>query len=157
MLTMKGKYGLKALINLAGRPSGELAQSVEIAEAEGVSKKFLDIILGELRNAGFVATRKGRNGGYMLARPPEQLMAGHVLRVLEGPLSPIPCASRTAYVRCNDCPDETRCAVRLTMLEVREAIVSVLDSKSIADLRAMGELPLHAEDEDDTILRAARG
>lgn len=155
MLTMKGKYGLKALINLAGRPRGELAQSLEIAEAEGVSKKFLDTILGELRNAGFVATRKGRNGGYMLARPPEQVMAGHVLRVLEGPLSPIPCASRTAYVRCHDCPDENRCAVRLTMLEVREAIVGVLDSKSIADLRAMGGLSL---DGDETETRkVARG
>lgn len=138
MLTMKGKYGLKALINLAGRPEGTLAQSVEIAEAEGMSKKFLDTILGDLRNAGFVATRKGRNGGYLLARPPEQVMVGHVLRVLEGPLAPIPCASRTAYVRCQDCKDEETCAVRLTMLEVREAIVSVLDRKSLSDLRAMG-------------------
>lgn len=138
MLTMKGKYGLKALIHLAGRAEGELAQSVEIARAEGMSKKFLDTILGDLRNAGFVATRKGRNGGYMLARRPDQLMVGHVLRVLEGPLAPIPCASRTAYVRCQDCRDEETCAVRLTMLEVREAIVAVLDRKSLADLRAMG-------------------
>lgn len=138
MLTMKGKYGLKALINLAGRDPGTLAQSLEIAEAEGMSKKFLDTILGELRNAGFVATRKGRNGGYMLARAPEQVMVGHVLRVLEGPLAPIPCASRTAYVRCQDCRDEETCAVRLTMLEVREAIVAVLDRKSLSDLAAMG-------------------
>lgn len=141
MLTMKGKYGLKALINLAGRPEGTLAQSLDIAETEGMSKKFLDTILGDLRNAGFVATRKGRNGGYMLARPADQVMVGHVLRVLEGPLAPIPCASRTGYVPCQDCKDETRCAVRLTMLEVREAIVSVLDSKSLADLRRMGGLP----------------
>ncbi|MFT3688319.1 RrF2 family transcriptional regulator [Paenirhodobacter sp.] len=138
MLTMKGKYGLKALINLAGQAEGELAQSGEIAEAEGMSKKFLDTILGDLRNAGFVATKKGRHGGYMLARPPGEVMVGHVLRVLEGPLAPIPCASRTAYVRCQDCRDEETCAVRLTMLEVREAIVSVLDRKSLADLRIMG-------------------
>lgn len=138
MLTMKGKYGLKALINLAGLAEGELTQSVEIAEKEGMSKKFLDTILGDLRNAGFVSTRKGRNGGYMLARPPEQVMVGHVLRVLEGPLAPIPCASRTAYVRCQDCKDEDACAVRLAMLEVREAIVTVLDRKSLSDLRAMG-------------------
>lgn len=138
MLTMKGKYGLKALLNMAGRAPGELAQSVELAEAEGMSKKFLDTILGELRNAGFVATRKGRNGGYMLTRPPEQIMVGHVLRVLEGPLAPLPCASRTAYVRCLDCRDETTCAVRLTMLEVREAIVAVLDAKSLTQMRAAG-------------------
>lgn len=152
MLTMKGKYGLKALINLAGRGEGELAQSVDIAETEGMSKKFLDTILGDLRNAGFVATRKGRNGGYMLARSPDQVMVGHVLRVLEGPLAPIPCASRTAYVPCQDCKDETRCAVRLTMLEVREAIVSVLDRKSLADLRAMGGVEAVSE----TMDRAAR-
>lgn len=138
MLTMKGKYGLKALVNMAARPPGMLAQSQEIAEAEGMSKKFLDAILGELRNAGFVVTRKGRNGGYMLARPADQVMVGHVLRVLEGPLAPIPCASRTAYIPCQDCRDETSCAVRLTMLEVREAITTVLDSRSLADLRDMG-------------------
>lgn len=145
MLTMKGKYGLKALLNLAGREPGEIVQSVELSDAEGMSKKFLDAILGDLRNAGFVATRKGRNGGYMLARPAEQIMVGHVLRVLEGPLAPIPCASRTAYARCQDCKDEATCAVRLTMLEVRDAIVAVLDRKSLTEMRAMGGVAMLAD------------
>ena len=137
MLSMKGKYGLKALNYLAGLPQGTMAQSAEIAEAHGISKKFLDAILAELRHSGFVFTRKGRGGGYCLTRAPEEIMIGHVLRVLDGPLAPIHCASRTAYHRCDDCPDENACAVRLTMLEVREAIADVLDKKSLAAMRKM--------------------
>lgn len=140
MLTMKGKYGLKALVHLAGLPRDVFVQAVEVAESEGISKKYLDAILGDLRNAGFVATRKGRNGGYALARAPEDIRVGQVLRVLDGPLAPIPCASRTAYVRCADCKDENWCAVRLTMLEVREAIASVLDNKTLAQMRGMGQI-----------------
>ena len=143
MLTMKGKYGLKAAIYLAGLEPGQLAQSSEIAESEGVSKKFLDTILGDLRLAGFVTTRKGRHGGYALQRPAAEIMAGHLIRTLDGPLAPIPCARRTGYSPCNDCGDEDRCAVRLLMLEVREAIVSVLDTRSLAALRTVadGALP----------------
>lgn len=137
MLSMKGKYGLKALYHLADLPEGIVLQSAEIAEAQGMSKKFLDAILAELRNSGFVFARKGRGGGYCLTRSPEEIMVGHVLRVLDGPLAPIACASRTAYHRCSDCADEAVCPVRLTMLEVRDAIVAVLDSKSLADLRQM--------------------
>jgi Rrf2 family protein len=135
MLTMKGKYGLKALVHLAGLPEGEMALSADIAEANSISKKFLDAILADLRLAGFVHARKGRGGGYRLARPAEDIRVGHALRVLDGPLAPIHCASRTAYQRCDDCPDENACAVRLTMLEVREAITDVLDGKTLAEMR----------------------
>ncbi|WP_106753565.1 RrF2 family transcriptional regulator [Pannonibacter carbonis] len=140
MLSMKGKYGLKAMCHLAGLPAGSMAQSSEIADANAISKKFLDTILGDLRHAGFVHARKGRGGGYCLTRPAEDIMVGHVLRVLDGPLAPIHCASRTAYHRCSDCPDENACSVRLTMLEVREAIASVLDTKSVAEMRRMAEV-----------------
>lgn len=137
MLSMKGKYGLKALYHLAGLPPGVMAQSVEIAEKHAISKKFLDAILADLRHSGFVQTRKGRGGGYCLTRSPDSIMVGHVLRVLDGPLAPIHCASRTAYQRCHDCADENACAVRLTMLEVREAIAAVLDNKSLTAMRQM--------------------
>ncbi|HBF29725.1 Rrf2 family transcriptional regulator [Rhizobium sp.] len=137
MLSMKGKYGLKALYHLAGLPDGSVVQSAEIAQANGMSKKFLDAILADLRNNGFVFARKGRGGGYCLTRKPQDIMVGHVLRVLDGPLAPISCASRTAYHRCSDCADEKACAIRLTMVEVREAIASVLDTKSFADLHHM--------------------
>lgn len=147
MLTMKGKYGLKALHYLAGIPQGTVAQSVEIAETYGMSKKFLDAILADLRNGGFVETRKGRSGGYRLAHPPEDIMVGHALRVLDGPLAPISCASRTAYHRCSDCADEATCAVRLSMLEVREAIASVLDTKSLSDMRSVVEAARLEQDE----------
>ena len=135
MLTMKSKYGLKAMMHLASLPEGRMALSVEIANANAISKKFLDAILADLRNAGLVHARKGRGGGYCLARPASEIMAGHVLRVLDGPLAPIHCASRSAYQRCHDCRNERACAVRLAMLEVREAIASVLDSKSLASMR----------------------
>ena len=103
MLTAKGKYGLKAMLHLADAEPNQLILSEEIASHNGISKKFLDTILGELRNAGFIYAKKGRNGGYALARTPAEIAVGHVLRVLDGPLAPIACASRTAYRRCSDC------------------------------------------------------
>ncbi|WP_062011139.1 Rrf2 family transcriptional regulator [Aureimonas sp. AU4] len=133
MLTMKGKYGLKAMLHLARLPEGERALSEEIASAHNISKKFLDAILADLRMAGMIQARKGRGGGYLLARSPTEIRIGHILRVLDGPLAPIPCASRTAYRRCDDCRDERACAVRRMMLEVRNAISAVLDDKTLAD------------------------
>lgn len=136
MLTRKGKYGLKALIHLAEVPEGQLAFVGDIARAERISKKFLDAILGELRNAGFVQSRKGKAGGYRLARPAHEIVVGHVVRVLDGPLAPFPCASRTRYARCLDCDEET-CQVRHMMLEVRAAVADVLDGRSLASMRDM--------------------
>lgn len=137
MLTAKGKYGLKAMIHLAKAAPGRLTLAEEIARTNGISKKFLDAILGDLRNAGFVHARKGRNGGYALSRPAADIRIGHVLRILDGPLAPIACASRMAYRRCADCVDEERCHVRLVMLEVRNAISTVLDGTTLAELRDM--------------------
>ncbi|RFC61793.1 Rrf2 family transcriptional regulator [Fulvimarina endophytica] len=134
MLTMKGKYGLKAMLHLARMPEGQRALSEEIATAHGISKKFLDTILGELRTAGTIHARKGRGGGYALSRSADEIRVGHILRVLDGPLAPIPCASRTAYRRCDDCTDERTCAVRRLMLEVRNAISAVLDEKTLAEV-----------------------
>ena len=137
MLTKKGKYGLKALVDLAGLPDGQLAFVGDIAGRNNIPKKFLDTILNELRVAGFVQSRKGKMGGYMLARPPENIQIGHVVRVLDGPLAPFPCASRTRYVPCEDC-DVSACQVRHTMLDVRNAIADVLDQTSLAQMRENG-------------------
>ena len=134
MLTRKGKYGLKALVHLARLPAGQLAFVSDIASGNNIPTKFLDAILGELRNAGFVQSRKGKDGGYRLARPAAEIKVGHVVRVLDGPLAPIPCASRTRYERCEDC-DEATCEVRRMMLEVRQAIAEVLDNRSLAQMR----------------------
>jgi Rrf2 family protein len=139
MLTAKGKYGLKALVHLASLPKGETAQSVDIAEANNIPKKFLDAILGDLRNAGVVHSKKGPGGGYMLARTPGEIKIGLVIRTLDGPLAPIACASRTAYQPCEDCDDVKACAVRLTMVKVRDAMADILDRLTLADMLALDD------------------
>lgn len=143
MLTNKGKYGLKALVHLAALPPGQTAQSVEIATANNVPKKFLDAILGELRVAGMIATRKGKNGGYMLSRAADEIMAGAAIRALDGPLAPIACASRTGYRPCSDCTDVPACSIRLLMTEVRDMSAKLLDTTSIADMRRHVAEPRH--------------
>ncbi|UHC19276.1 Rrf2 family transcriptional regulator [Methylobacterium currus] len=137
MLTNKGKYGLKAMVHLAGLPQGARIGVAEIAEAHRIPKKFLDAILGDLRNAGFVHSKKGPGGGYALARPAEEIRIGHVVRVLDGPLAPLPCASRTAYRPCEDCADEAACSVRLAMLAVRNSIAGILDNLTLEQMRAL--------------------
>jgi len=137
MLSAKGKYGLKALVHLSCLPYGDTAQCVDIAQANSIPKKFLDAILGDLRNAGIVVSKKGPGGGYMLARPPAEIKIGHVIRTLDGPLAPIGCASRTAYDPCQDCDDVKSCAVRLAMVKVRDAMADILDRLTIADMLAV--------------------
>lgn len=139
MLTNKGKYGLKAAIHLAGMEPNELALVGDIAAKNDIPKKFLDNILAELRNAGIVRSKQGRAGGYFLARPADQIMVGEIVRALDGPVAPIRCASKNYYERCDDCPDEQRCAVYLIMREVRDAISDILDKRSLAELRALIE------------------
>jgi len=144
VLTNKGKYGLKAMVHLARLEAGRTAQSAEIAAAEHISKKFLDAILLDLRNGGFVRSKKGPGGGYALARDASDIAVGAVVRALDGPLAPIACASRTAYQPCDDCDDLAGCAVRLTMLEVRDAMAEVLDTLTLAEMArrsAPGEDP----------------
>jgi Rrf2 family protein len=138
MLTAKGKYSLKALAHLAALDTQAMTQAIDIAEASGIPKKFLDAILGELRNAGIVQSQKGPGGGYRLARVPSEIRIGHVIRTIDGPLAPIACASRTAYQPCRDCSDVRACGVRLMMTRVRDAISDVLDRVTLADMVATG-------------------
>jgi|SRR3984885_7829768 Rrf2 family protein len=138
MLTAKGKYSLKALAHLAALDTQAMTQAIDIAEANGIPKKFLDAILGELRNAGIVQSQKGPGGGYRLARVPSEIRIGHVIRTIDGPLAPIACASRTAYQPCRDCSDVRACSVRLMMTKVRDAISDVLDRVTLADMIATG-------------------
>jgi Rrf2 family protein len=135
MLTNKGKYGLKAMVYLAGLAPGKWAQATDIAEACSISKKFLDQILSELRNGGLTISKKGKDGGYALAKSPEDIRVGHIIRVLDGPLAPIQCASVSAYRPCEDCSNDKLCAVRLMMMEAREALSNVLDNRSLAQMR----------------------
>jgi len=112
-------------------------QAIDIATANNIPKKFLDAILGDLRNARLVYTKKGPGGGYTLARRPSEIRIGDVIRTLDGPLAPIACASRTAYQPCRDCKDIKTCTVRLTMTKVRDAMSDVLDQLTLADMLAL--------------------
>jgi Rrf2 family protein len=100
MLTAKGKYGLKALVYLAALNPDEIAQASDVAKAKHIPGKFLDTILSELRAGGFVHSHKGPRGGYRLARAPTEIKIGQVIRMIDGPLAPISCASRSAYRAC---------------------------------------------------------
>ena len=140
MLSKKAKYGLKALLYLADRPEEKPVLIAEIAERERIPKKFLDMILLELRNAGLLFSRKGKGGGYSLALPPERIPIGTVIRLLDGPLAPVPCVSNTAYRRCDDCTSEETCRIRRLMGRVRDAIADVLDTTTLADLSRYDEV-----------------
>ena len=137
MLTNKGKYGLKAMSHLAGMPPGKPALVADIAAANSIPKKFLDAILGELRTAGFVYSKKGRGGGYTLARPADEIRIGDIVRALDGMLAPIGCASRNFYRRCEDCDRTKACGVRIVMAQARDAISSVLDACTLNDMRVL--------------------
>jgi Rrf2 family protein len=139
MLTAKGKYGLKAMIHLAGLEAGEIAQAAEIAQACAIPKKFLDQILAELRNSGLAHSKKGKLGGYALAKPAKVIKVGQIIRILDGPLAPLSCASVTAYRPCDDCGNEKFCAVRLMMMEAREALSGVLDNRTLAEMRTLAD------------------
>jgi Rrf2 family protein len=145
VLTKKGKYGLKAMVHLAGLEPNALAQVAEIAKANSMSKGFLDQILTELRRAGLVYSKHGKHGGYALGRPPENIQVGSIVRVLDGPLAPIRCASVTAYRACDDCADLRNCPVRLVMVDARNAVAHLLDNYTLAEMRALKE-PLQLAD-----------
>ena len=147
MLTKKGKYGLKALVDLAQLEPGETAFITEIATRNNIPKKFLDAILLELRNAGILRSKKGPGGGYSLSRPAAEIRIGHVIRTLDGPLAPIRCASRTAYEVCEDCNDPETCQVRVSMTTVRDAVAAILDSMTLEEFAADKSMPLETVEE----------
>jgi Rrf2 family protein len=136
MLSNKAKYGLKAMIHLAGADG--IALAANIAQDNNIPRKFLDAILLELTKAGLLTSKKGKGGGYQLARPADAITAGQIIRILDGPLAPIACASRTAYRPCTDCGDVEACAIRDVMLDVRDAMALILDRTSIAAMRTRG-------------------
>jgi Rrf2 family protein len=106
-------------------------QIAEIATKENIPIKFLESILVLLKEAGYLESKRGKEGGYFLAKPQQEIMIGDVVRKLDGPLAPIPCVSQNFYERCT-CPDETHCGLRMLMLDVRNAIASILDKYSLA-------------------------
>jgi Rrf2 family protein len=139
MLSMKAKYGLKAMLRLAhdyGRGPWLIA---ELAASEGIPKKFLELILLELKQQGVLQSKKGKGGGYVLARRPEEISVGAVLRILDGSLAPVPCVGHTGYRPCDECKNPGACSIRLLMGEVHEATTGILDSTTLDQLVRRGE------------------
>jgi Rrf2 family protein len=133
-MNSKTKYGLHALIYLGKQYQKGPVLIADLAREEKIPKKFLEIILLDLKNEGILESKKGRGGGYQLARPPKDIMIGQIMRILDGPLAPVPCVSQTAYQRCKECKDERCCEIRLVMKDVREAIANILDKTSLEDM-----------------------
>jgi Rrf2 family protein len=124
---------------LASGKSGQVVQIREIAERENIPAKFLEQILLNLKNAGFLHSKMGVGGGYYLARPADEITLGQIIRVLDGPLAPIRCVSQTAYESCG-CPDEENCGLRLVMSDVHDAISNILDHTTLVDVLCRKEM-----------------
>lgn len=133
MLTNRAKYALKAALHLARREAEGPLLISGIAETERIPKKFLESILLTMKNHGVLVSRKGRGGGYALARPADQISFGEIVRMMDGPLAPVPCVSVTAYRHCEECVSEEGCEVRAVMKRVRDAISEVLDATTLAE------------------------
>ncbi len=133
MLSQKARYALRALFVLAKSKPESMIGIADIAAQADVPRKFLEQILLELKRRGIVFSERGKFGGYALARPPGKIAFAEVIRVIDGPLALTPCASQTAYRRCDDCVDETTCAIRKVLLEVRDSTANILESHSLAD------------------------
>jgi Rrf2 family protein len=129
------RNGMKAMVHLARLRESEIAQVAQIAEANQIPKKFLDQIFADLRCAGVVYSKKGKAGGYALAKSPSDISIGQITRAIDGPIAPFLCASAIAYRPCDDC-DEGVCAVPQLMIEARNALSNVLDTRRLADMRA---------------------
>jgi Rrf2 family protein len=134
-VSKRGEYALRALIDFGiayelGRP---LLKIGELVEKERLPVKFLEQILTQMKGAGYIETKRGKSGGYFLAKHPREISLGHVIRLIDGPLAPIACVSQMAYERCT-CPDEDHCGLRMLMLDVRNAIARILDRYVLADV-----------------------
>ncbi len=134
MLTQRSRYGLRAMLLLAKEPrDGPPVPMSRIATDANVPRKFLEIILADLKSSNLVLSTRGKQGGFHLARPAHMISFGDIIRVIEGPLALVPCVSRAAYKRCKDCKDEVSCEIRRAMLIVRDDTARILDGTSLAD------------------------
>ena len=133
-ITKRTQYGLKAMLALGRRYGEGPVLIATLAKQESVPLKFLEVILLDLKGQGLLDSKKGKNGGYQLTRPPSTITIGSIIRMLEGPLAPLPCASETAYRPCEECGDIENCGTRIIMRQVRDAMAAVLDTTTLADL-----------------------
>jgi len=136
MLSKKTKYAIKALVVLGKNADQPPMQISRIAEEERIPKKFLEQILLDLRNAGFLYSKKGAGGGYSLNKDPKDIFLVSIMRITDGPIAMVPCASLNFYHKCDECKDEVTCGIRDAFIQVRDATVKILSETSIADVIA---------------------
>jgi Rrf2 family protein len=132
MISQRAKYALRALVALARAQTGAMVTS-EIADQQRIPRKFLEQILLELKREGIVQSKRGKLGGYALLKPADTITFGEVLRLIDGPIAPLPCLSRIAYRRCIDCGSESSCEIRRVFARVAQSARAVLDETTIAD------------------------
>jgi Rrf2 family protein len=133
MLSQRTRYTIRALQHLARHYGEGPIHLTDIATAQNIPAKFLTVILSELSRAGLVATLRGRDGGYWLALPPVDIRYGDILRLTNGALALVPCASRFAHEPCKNCVPEEECELRLIMIKVRDETAAILDRLTLAD------------------------
>ncbi|NBO21287.1 MAG: Rrf2 family transcriptional regulator [Rhodobacteraceae bacterium] len=140
MITQKMKYALKALMVLADEKAaeGEPLRIEEIARRSGAPKRFLEHILLDIRNAGIIASLRGRSGGYVMIKDPAQVSLSELLRMIDGPIAPLACLSRRAYQRCDDCESEETCSIRRVFADVFWSYLLLIESLTLADLLRAG-------------------
>ena len=133
-LSKKTQYSLRALYALTRRFGQGPVLISKLSQEEKIPQQFLEQILLSLKQHGFVASKKGKGGGYNLALDPATVTLGSVIRSIEGPLAPLPCASETAYRRCDECIDDRFCETKLVMRQVRDATAGILDNTTLAQI-----------------------
>ncbi|HEX7852561.1 MAG TPA: Rrf2 family transcriptional regulator [Sphingobium sp.] len=146
MLSQRTRYTIRALQHLARRYGDGPVHLAEIAESQNIPAKFLTVILSELSREGLIATQRGRDGGYWLALPPVDIRYGDILRMTNGSLALVPCASRFAHETCKNCLPEEKCELRRIMLKVRDETAAILDRLTLADRFEVDDD--HESDED---------
>lgn len=134
-LSQKAKYALRALYALARAGSARPIRAEDLAAGEEIPRKFLESILLELTHAGILESRRGKGGGYLLCRRPEDIAVGDVIRLIDGPLVPVPCLL-DGGARCEGCPGDTACGTRRVMGRVAGAVAAILDATTVADASA---------------------
>lgn len=132
-LSRRSEYGLRALVDLVRRDGAGPLALASLAERNNLPPKFLEQIMSMLKHGGIVRTTLGAHGGYEMAADPRSVSVGRVIRMLDGALAPLPCVSLRYYDRCS-CPDEATCPLRDAMIDVRDAMLEILDRESLAQL-----------------------
>jgi Rrf2 family cysteine metabolism transcriptional repressor len=128
-LSTRTRYGIRAIVELAQHEGKRPLQLKAIAERQDISVKYLEQLMSLLRSGGFVRSVRGSKGGYVLARPPEQVRLDQVFRCLEGPVTTAECTENQDY-----CERSADCAAREVWMKVEEAILRVLSSITLADM-----------------------